>query len=1276
MTRLLIGLLVLIPALPALGQGVIDRNHVPSDERVDPLERRRDDIDGNNIRATITNWAQTANSGSPADFNYEWPKNTNRRYVALTQLWVGAETVSNVGPDAGEPAWLVNVADFRGNTTGGNTSWTWEPVGGYVNPRGSAFGIAQSDEPDSWPPFWPDKREDTIDPGWSGSWNGFFGKDIYNADQEFFFKAGDDQYDRNRGYYQPDATDDSRYGLGLIVETRVMAWTQILIDDVVFLIHGVKNDGTEDLTKASMAIWLADCVAGDCNDDVIFFDLLEDVALMTDEDGIGDQNFGADPAGTVAIAYLETPGNATDRIDNDGDGTVSDECPQNNGECNSPRVTEAFILGELPANGIDDNGNGLVDETQAHVPFGEQEGVGYADYLDNDRDGEMDAPLVTAAMVAAASIDPWLRWPPSPETDPMQQPGGEPLVHLVSVGAGTEGLPFRDFIDNDDSHVQGTAAYPYLSEPGSPTVTQEMIDAAALDPYGRVAVPGTRILLYAVGPEDLGKAYADGVDNDEDGAIDEGIDEGTDEMIDESRADGIDNDNDWNPLQNDTGLDGVGLTGDAGDQDGVPTTGAGTPFPGEKNIDVTDVSESDQIGITNVRLFGAFTLGVGSSSDRFLFFNYMYPGIFDTSMPDPGDNDLTVSSGLFPLKAGQTERISLSVQLGNSIEEALDARDNALDAYAEDYQFAQAPITPMVTAVPGDGRVTLYWDSDAEESDDEFLRSLGLPSKDFEGYRVYRATDPAFLDALAITDGRGNLTFRKPMAQFDLIDGIGGFHPVLVNGVSFYLGDDRVSPGEGTDGLSHVFVDSTAINGIQYFYAVTAYDFGAFVANISPTETPVRIRRLADGSIETGRNVVAVTPTPAVSGYTEATLENVNQHLPLVTGSTTSRIGFEIVDPTAIRDGNRYRITFEDTLIVGGRVAPDTIATKTFSLHDLTGSQTVLYKSEAFKPGREFPVLDDFGDALGFNLLFFMERFVRPSAAETGWDREEVYPIAFDPYNSPGYVRGVRNPADYRVEVVGDGEGHSVGFQVSFFTTLPSRPTNVQVYRTDQLEGGGTEDVPVDYAFWDLTGPDYISPTSTEPARFSADRERRESDLIVIREPRVGDASGREVLTWRISLNFAPEDGVNPEEGDVATIVTRKPFLATDTFEFSTFGPRVEATNPDSLLDRIRVVPNPYVATNQFEALNAFSTGRGPRVIKFINLPAECTLRIFTVNGRLIRTLYLNEGGNLSAADMLDGTLTWDLLTIDNLTVSYGVYLYHVEAPGLGEKTGTFAIIK
>ena len=1283
-TSIRAGLLVLllaIPALPALAQGVVDRNHVPSTERVDPLERRRDDIDGNNIRATITNWAQTAQSGVPGDFWYEWPKNTNRRYVALTQLWVGAETTANIGADAGETIWIFDVADFRSNQQGGNTSWTFEPIGGYVNPAGSDLGIAQSDEPESWPPFWPDKLDDATDPGWSGSWNGFFGKSIFNADQEFFFKAGDDQYDRFQSVYQPDATDPTRAGLGLIVDTRIMAWSQILIDDVVFLIHGIKNDGTEDLDKVGFSIWLADCVAGDCGDDIIFFDLLEDVAFMTDEDGIGDQNFGADPAGTAAIAFLETPGNAVDRIDNDGDGSTADECPLNNGECNSPVVPESFLTGEDPANGIDDNFNGLVDENQTHVPFEDQRGVGYADFIDNDADGETRGPTVTQAMVDRAGGDQWGRWPPNPATDPVQQGSdGSPIVHLVGVDPSDLGAAFKDNIDNDDSNVAPTAGYPFLSEPGSPTVTQAIVDAAAGDAFRRYRVPGTDIILYDVGAEDLGKAYADGLDNDGDGAVDEGIDEGIDEMVDESRADGIDNDGDWNPLQDDTGFDGVPFSGDIGDSDGVPTTGAGTGFPGEKNIDVTDVSESDQIGITNVQLFGAFTLSANTSSDRFLFFNFQVPGDFDTEKPDPGDNDLVVSSGLFPLKAGQTERISLSIQLGIGEDEALEARDNALDAYLEDYQFAQAPISPELTAVPGDGRVTLYWDSASEESDDQFLKSLGLPSKDFEGYRIYRTTDPAFLDALVITDGRGNLTFRKPMAQFDKIDGIGDFHPVDINGIKFYLGNDRRDPGEGSDGLAHVFVDSTVTNGIEYFYAVTAYDFGSFTANISPTETPIRIRRLPDGTIETGPNVAAVTPTAPVAGYTEAELENVGRFLPRVQGNTSSRIGFEIIDPRAIRDGNRYQIVFEDTLIAGTSIVPDTLTTKNFSLIDLTTGQRLIDRSEGFKGGREFPVLDDFGIPLGFQLMFFSEPFVEVNSSRTGWNDESIYPIAMNPYSSPGFVRGLRNPADYRVEVVGPGEGQSVALQATRRTTLPARPTNVRVYRVEPDGAGGTRDVEIDYAFWDLTGPDFTGARDTTPASFSASPDEGESDRIILFETQVGDDGGEQAITWQISLNFtvAFADRVDPSQGNVATIVTRKPFLSSDVFEFSAFAPRVEAANADSLLDLIRVVPNPYIGTNRFEPLNPFSTGRGPRVLKFINLPPQCTVRIFSVNGRLIRQLELHEGSNdnLTAADLMNGTLDWDLQSSDGLSVAYGIYLYHVEAPGFGEKTGTFAIIK
>ena len=574
--------------------------------------------------------------------------------------------------------------------------------------------------------------------------------------------------------------------------------------------------------------------------------------------------------------------------------------------------------------------------------------------------------------------------------------------------------------------------------------------------------------------------------------------------------------------------------------------------------------------------------------------------------------------------------------------------------------------------MPGNGRVTLYWDSEAEQSFDQFLAGLGRDPNDFEGYRVYRSTDAAFLDPLVITDGFGNQILRKPIAQFDLIDQHAGFHPVDINGIKFDLGTNRVDPGEDDNGLTHVFVDSTVTNGIRYFYAVTAYDYGSAVDNIPPTETPIRIQRLADGTIRTGPNVVEVTATPRVAGYTDARISQLER----VRGATSSRIGWDVYDPRSVRDGHQYSVIFEDTLIAGRRNAPDTLTTKNFSLIDRTENDTLLLRSESFRPGREFPIFDRYGDPLGFRLIFFPEPFIVLNTVDTGWNQneDEIYPISLQPYNASGFVRGLRNPADYRVKVVGDAEGQSVELQIARNLTLPARPTNVQVLR---LQPDGTE-VPVDYAFGDLTGPDFVSPLSTEPARWSADPDVGESDLIILNERQVGDEDGPKVITWSIGLNFVFDERRSPEQGETVDIITRKPFLSTDEFSFRTEAPTVNEEEARNLLDNVTVVPNPYVATNSFETLNPFATGRGPRTIKFTNLPPEATLRIFTVSGRLLRELRRNEGDNDPRAPeaLLDGTLDWDLQSEDNLTVSYGIYLYHVEAPGIGETTGTFAIIK
>ena len=93
-------------------------------------------------------------------------------------------------------------------------------------------------------------------------------------------------------------------------------------------------------------------------------------------------------------------------------------------------------------------------------------------------------------------------------------------------------------------------------------------------------------------------------------------------MIDESRDDFIDNDGDWS-MVDDVGLNGDESGGlDAGVGDQKPSSGSGTGFPGEPNIDKTDVSESDQMGLTGVGYETAGTIPV--SNDASLFNLYMY----------------------------------------------------------------------------------------------------------------------------------------------------------------------------------------------------------------------------------------------------------------------------------------------------------------------------------------------------------------------------------------------------------------------------------------------------------------------------------------------------------------------------------------------------------------------------------------------------------------------------------------------------------------------------
>ncbi|NWF88824.1 MAG: hypothetical protein HXY50_05090 [Ignavibacteriaceae bacterium] len=1207
--------------------------YIPSKERGDAKYRRKAKMEGNQIRATVFNYGMTGREGGvpiTEQTPYEWPKNTGQVYLAVAGIVVGAEVID----DLGETQRIISRMHYLESPEG--KPWTFEPIPGYYN-ESTTEGFATSNDPGSWPSTWPDKVSDTEDPGWPGKWNGYFGKDVFNADQEMYFKASDNLYDKYPNYF-PDTTDLTRKGLGIILDTRLMAWSQILVQDALFILFKIKNDGTEPLNKVGVTIAWADFVGEDGGDDLSEFDVLNDIAWSRDADNRSPSAaFGSDPVGIVAGAFLETPGNAVDRIDNDGDG-----------ELNGPKVTEEMLVGEGdPLNlqdtkrydGIDNNGNGLIDENNTHIAFQDQLGVSYADGVDQNLDAETNSPVVTQEMVDQAAIDKWKRWPSNPEADALQ----DSIVHLIMIEADDVGRAFADKIDNNDN-----------GEEGNPVITQEMITQASSDaPYFRYKVTtgldkyGKSIILYNVTQAALGKKYADGLDNDNNGAVDEFIDEGIDEMVDEARGDGVDNDGDWDPLIDDVGLDGLAETGDEGEGDGKPTSGARFGLPGEPNIDVTDVTETDQIGITG-SFYKPSSEWISIYTDNYIWFNFMVPGnFFDPANIVAADYNLFVSSGLFPLNPGQTEPISLAVILANGPmqdpngqfrkQQVLNKKVRAQETYNNDYQFANAPVTPKLTAIPGDNRVTLYWDDKAEESFDKYINNIGGIGSDFEGYRIYRASDAAFQDANIITNAQGTPTFKLPVKQFDLIDGIAGYDSVGFEGVRFNLGEET--------GIEHMWVDSTVKNGFTYYYAITSYDFGYVPGGIGPSECNIAISLNPDGSVKTlGKNVVKVTPEAPAAGYVPASLGNVQ----LVTGYTTSTISYDIVDPNEIKEGHVYYITFEDTLKKGATGKPDTLTTKNYTLIDSTSNVVLIDKNPQI--GGVEPALID-----GFRLNLVNESRVTLNESASGWNNPAVTPFVFQKYTSR-FVQGQERPNDYKVIFGNSGFGTSTQYEHDR-KVYPAIPVNFKVYNNNTQQF-------IKFAFLEFD-------SSKTPSGIFSSNGGASQDRIVFLETK-SNTDTTIIPTWwfyldKADTNVAPH--VIPQAGDSAKIFLKKPFLSPDVFRFVAKKSYIDNSLAKAGLDNIKVVPNPYLASALWEPKNPYSSGRGPRSIHFTHLPNKCTIRIFTVNGELVKEIE-------HESNFYDGSAEWNLLTKDNLSASYGVYIYHVDAPGIGTKAGKFAIIK
>ena len=101
-------------------------------------------------------------------------------------------------------------------------------------------------------------------------------------------------------------------------------------------------------------------------------------------------------------------------------------------------------------------------------------------------------------------------------------------------------------------------------------------------------------------------------------------------------------------------------------------------------------------------------------------------------------------------------------------------------------------------------------------------------------------------------------------------------------------------------------------------------------------------------------------------------------------------------------------------------------------------------------------------------------------------------------------------------------------------------------------------------------------------------------------------------------------------------------------------------------MNKIRVVPNPYIVSSLWEPEFGELRREPLRQIQFINLPPECTIYIFTVDADLIKTIYHSS---------TNGTETWDLRAEGGREIAAGVYIYLVKTQDT-EYLERFAVIK
>jgi len=621
--------------------------------------------------------------------------------------------------------------------------------------------------------------------------------------------------------------------------------------------------------------------------------------------------------------------------------------------------------------------------------------------------------------------------------------------------------------------------------------------------------------------------------------------------------------------------------------------------------------------------FKEFNRNVDANNDiqRFLVmagynFNYVYGPFTDSLDTNPEDERMCMSAGPFELAPGEVDTLLIGVMYSNGntgglkyLQSEGDAAKKLFDA---DWAQPKPPRPPAITTlVPGDHKVVVGWDNIPVATPDDYYAVTQAAGDtmyreyDFEGFRLWRSRT-------------GIVGQWDMLGQYDIANGI----TLLSDGTE-----------DGADaGLSFMYVDTTVYNGFTYYYAVSSYDYNT---SGQPGETTFFCQ-------ESG-----------LTGFTVIPRSDVGQEM-FDPGLTATRVsGASVADAITLNDAAATAVvsgTFELrwSEIKDGGGYP----LFTYDIYDVSAGADVL-------TGLQATVSDSF-DA--DSSLFYVGPFTSAPFNGLVVNGNIAYQIA-DTVSNVASADSILVDAPYpqnRVTVAGILSNYAWAFHGGATYEIRWSRRGTDTLTAEVWDVTNNAQVPFSARWRDSWSFGPLSWGDADNVNYITSGNGPSRTLIYICGVKywLNDIAGQPYpLDW----------SVRPDNGDVWTAYNSGPIVPCRGNVWTLEATRgTFAAGTESVLERIRVVPNPYIVRNDWEVSSDYAK------IQFINLPLNCTIRVYTLAGNLVRTIeHVVDPNNLSQG----GTEEWDVLTKYEQKPASGVYVYHISSK-FGTRTGKIAIIK